>query len=298
MDDIEHRIHWLSFTVHAPSDTAMTFYQLLLCEKFGAMEPLGHGGRFFREIYQAALGLKFYLNPSKGNEQYWHCDIPGQACDVIGWELFQAIGDYLTSNYAELFKVTRLDYAFDHVPFTPEQVELAIREGQSRSLAKRETLEIHSSPFKKKDNGEIGTYTVEFGSRTSEQMIRVYNKRGFTRLEFETKESRADLIAKKLFTADSPETMFYTALAHLRDYVDFQPDWWEEFANSANRAGATVSKPRELTMDKMRRWLEKQVSPALSVLVDTQPMEEIDQMVKRGRARRSEKYNLLLGNYD
>jgi len=298
MEEIDHRIHWLSFTVHAPSETAMDFYKLLLCHQFGHVEPLGHGGRGFKEIFKTALGMKFYLSPINTKEVYWSCEIPGLACDVLGWEYFEAIGDYLISNYGDALNITRLDYAFDHVPFTPEQVRQAIMEGQVRSLAKRETLHIDESPFAKKDNGDIGTCTVSFGSRTSERMIRVYNKRGFTRLEFETKDLRANLIFRQLCTAINPEVSFYTVLAHLLDYVAFYPSWWGEFANSTNRAGATVSNPREITLEKTIRWMEKQVSPALSALVDVLPMETIDLMVKRGRARRGEKYNLILGEYE
>jgi len=298
MEEIEHRIHWLAFTVHAPNEDAIRLYDILFKDKFGALEAIGHGGRGFREIYHSLFEFKFYLSPTMGNGQYWHCEIPGLACDVLGCEYFQALGDYLISNYGDAFKVTRLDYAFDHVPFTPELVEQAIREEQLRSLAKRETLEVHASPFAKKDNGEPGTYTVSFGSRTSERMIRVYNKRGFTRLEFETKDRRANLIAKQLFSANNLDTWFYTVLAHLRDYIDFAPSWWEEFANSVNRAGATVTNPKDIFMGKMFNWMDRQVAPALSVIHDVYPPEVIETMIKRGRSRRGPKYNLLLGKYD
>ena len=297
MNEIEHRVHWLSFTVKAESESAFTFYNLLLRNICGDAVPRGHGGRGFREIYEGSFGINLYLTPVNGGP-YWHCEIPGQAWDVLGWLYFQAIGDFLVSNFGDLFAVTRLDYAFDYVPFTPEQAELAIRENQIRTLAKRETLEVHASPFAPKDNGEIGTYTVCLGSRTSERMIRIYNQRGFTRLEFETKNLRADLIARLLVSAITPEVGFYTVLAHLRDYIDFFTPWWEEFANSANRAGATVTNTKEVSMLKMTKWIDKQVAPSLSVVYDVLNPEMVDMIIKRGRIRRGAKYNHLLGKYD
>ena len=56
-------------------------------------------------------------------------------------------------------------------------------------------------PFERQENGELGTHTVNLGSRQSERMIRVYNRRGFTRLEMELKDKRADLVAKEILQA-------------------------------------------------------------------------------------------------
>ena len=72
----------------------------------------------------------------------------------------------LESNYKSCYQFTRLDFAFDDVPFEPQQVREAILENNLRSLAKRETLQVHESPLAFKDNGEIGTCTVELGSRS------------------------------------------------------------------------------------------------------------------------------------
>lgn len=295
MTDIEYRIHWLSFTVHnAPNEDAFMLYELLFKDNFGELEAKGHGGRSFKEIYHALLEFKLYLNPVTGKGQYFHFEIPGQACDALSWEHYRALGELLEGNYKGNYKFTRLDIAFDNVPFSPEQVEQAIKAGELRSLAKRETLAVHVSPFEKRDNGEIGTYTVELGSRTSERMIRVYNKRGFTRLEMETKEKRANMIAGQLFRVFDTSHWQVVMLSHLRDYVDFHPAWWAEFTQGSFRAWATVSSPKEISQNKLLRWFDKQVSPALSVLHDIMPEYAIDAIVDRGRRRRGARYDLLL----
>lgn len=297
IEDIGYRVHWIAFTVHAPSDQAFIIYDLLFKEHFGALEPLGHGGRGFKEIHHSLLEFKIYTYPVMGNGDYWHYEIPGSACDVIDWDYLLGLGDLLESNFKDQYKFTRLDFAFDNVPFTPQQVEQAIRDDEIRSLGKRETLQVHASPFAAKDNGDLGTYTVEFGSRTSERMIRVYDKRGFTRLEFEMKDRRAQLVATQIFTRASTDQWYFIVLAHLLDYIEFKTDWWKEFVDKTERARATVTTPKEISMSKTVQWIEKQVAPALSVLVDVLPEATIDGIIKRGRQKRGPRYNLLLGKF-
>jgi DNA relaxase NicK len=296
MNDVSYGVHWLSFTVHSLSEDAFMLYDLLFKEYFGDLQPLGHGGRGFKEIYHTLLEFKIYLNPVVENKQYFHFEIPGQACELIPWNYFQALEIILKSNFPDKYSYTRVDLAFDDVPFTPQDIEKAILEEKLRSLAKRETLEVHSSPFSKRDNGELGTYTVNLGSRSSERMIRVYNKRGPTRLELELKDRRADLVAKELFSASDETEWFKIMISHLRDYVDFYPVWWGEFTNGTARAWATVGSPKQLTMAKLLHWIDHQVSPALSVAFDTLPEYAIEAIIDRGRKRRGVRYDLLLKN--
>ncbi|HEY60839.1 MAG TPA: replication initiation factor domain-containing protein [Anaerolineae bacterium] len=235
-----------------------------------------------------------YLNPIRKNEDYFHIEIPGKACDHINWEYFQALEQYLSSNFNDQYKYRRLDFAFDNVPFNPQDVEHAIKENQLRSLAKRETLKFHGSPFQLRDNDEIGTYTVELGSSTSQRMITVYNKRGPTRLEFQMRDKRAHLITCELFGADNITNWYEIMIGHLRDYVDFSTPWWDEFTQSIGRAWVTLSNPKEVSMEKILNWYENQIAPAFSVIVDTQSSEVINKMINRGRNRRGARYNFLL----
>ena len=227
-------------------------------------------------------------------ETYWHIEIPGKACDAIPCEYFQTLIYYLEGNFEEKFKFTRLDFAFDHVDFTPQQVEQAICEDKIRSLAKRESLKVHKSPFAACDNGDIGTYTVEFGSRTSERMIRAYNKRGFTRLEFEMKDKRADRVARELLSAATHDDWFELMIGHIRDYIDFKTDWWEGFIDGVARANLTVSKPKEVSMEKLHTWIDRQVSPSFSVLYDLMSKDDFEKFMRHARKRRNPLYETLV----
>jgi DNA relaxase NicK len=296
MTDITSRIHWLSFTVHAPMDSAFIPYDLVFKDLFGPLQCLEHGGRSFRLIHKNAMEFKIYTDPVTNQGVYFHYEIPGSACDCITWERFYALYDLLESNYKNMFSFTRLDYAFDHVPFEPYQVKEAVLNKDLRSLAKRETLQIHESPLEKREGEGVGTSTVSLGSRTSERMIRVYDKRGFTRLEIEFKDKRADLVAKQLLALPEERLWFTVAQAHLLDYVDFKTDWWDAFVVANKRAGATISNPTEVSMGKLVTWIDKQVGPALSVAIDVLPEGVMKSIVNRGRRRRGDRYRLLLAD--
>jgi len=295
MDEVIYQIHWIGFTVKADSESAMSLYQNIFQDTFGKVQPLGNGGRGFKEIYVGLLGIKIYLTPiSSSSEPYWCIEIPGLACEQLTPDHLFGLFTYLEGNFKGRYKFTRLDFAFDHVGFTPEDVEAAVRNNLVRSLAKRESLHIESTPFLPRDDGELGTYTVEFGSNQSERMITVYNKRGYTRLEFQMRDARADLVAKELFSSFEEKEWFKIAIAHLRDFADFETDWWEKFVTANARAFQTISRARDVSMGKIMRWMVKQVSPALSVVMDTLTPEEIKSLINQGRKRRGPRYDSLL----
>lgn len=296
MDETNYRIHWVAVTIHAPDEAAFDLYDLLFKEYLGEFDELGNGGRGFKKICQGLLGIKIYLKPSKTSKEYFHLEIPGMACDVLPWTRFQALFDYLELYHQDSFKFTRLDIAYDNLQFTPKQVESAILNNDLRTLAKRSSFNVIESPFQERDNGDLGTKTVYLGSRSSERMLRVYNSRGFTRLEFQTRGARANLIARDIL--DTPDVTYWEqkAIAHLRDFVDFHTEWWTQFISSTPRAGETISTSKELAVEGLINWIDRQVSPGLSVLRDLYSDEFIDAIIDRGRNRRGFRYNSLLSH--
>jgi DNA relaxase NicK len=296
MTEYKYGVHWLSFVVDGPSENAFTIYNLFFQDLFGELQSMGQGGRGFKEIWKSLLGFKVYLHPSHGDKQYFHFEIPGQACELIPFGTLEGLDNLLRNNYPDHYRYTRLDFAFDEMPFTPREVEKAIGAGKVKSLAKRKTARVEQSPYEPKDNGELGTYTVYFGSRQSERMIRVYDRRGFTRLEFEMKQKRADLVAKQIFRESEASEAFSIVLSHLLDYVNFDAPWWEEFVNGVGRAWAIVTTPREITEAAIKTWLTHQVAPSLSVIHDLDPENFVNNLIASGRAKRykSKKFKLLL----
>jgi DNA relaxase NicK len=289
-------IHWLSFVVHDGRSKGLLLYNLFFRDLFGELQDTGHGGRGFRERWTGLLEFHVHLTPSQGEEEYFYFEIPGQACEVIHWQILQGVDKVLRTNYPGRYHYSRLDFAFDDLPFTPQDVEDAIRNGRITSSAKRDTLSINRMPFEPREDGKLGTHTVNLGSRQSERMFRVYNRRGFTRLEMELKDKRADLVAKELLQAGTADEWFGIGLAHLRDFVSFDAPWWPEFTKGSGRAWATVTTPREVTEERMTKWVQHQVSAALSVLHDIKPDGFLEDVIRMGRVkrRRDKRYALLL----
>lgn len=288
---IETQIHWLAITIHDKAEQAEKIYDLFFRNQFGDLNDLEHGGRGYKTILKAALELKIYLDPITFGQTHFHIEIPGTACESITLNTYQHLMDYLISLYPGRFNVCRFDFAFDRVPFEPRQVYQAVKDGKVRSLAKRESLKITESPFAKRNDGEIGTITVEFGMNTSNQMITVYNRRGFTRLEFQTKNERATVVALDILRSVDIDKSNQIAIRHLLDFVDFKTSWWQDFINGETRSRTIVTKPREVEISKTSRWLIKQVAPALSAVNDAVSPQFKDALIIEGRRRRGNKYS-------
>ena len=297
MTEITCGIHWLAFTVHAPRQKGLDLHATIFENYIGPLQEIGHGGRGFREILQAALAFKLYLTPIHLEAEYFHLEIPGKACEVIPNHCFLALMKYLAAVHPEKYRFKRIDLAIDNVPFEPQQVEKAIREEKVRTDAKRETLKIYNSPYEKKETGGLGTYTVQLGSNQSERMITVYNRRGFTRLEFQVKDKRADLIASDLLKGSNFDHWFSVIVSHLRDFIDFDTAWWTEFVSSQGRANQTVTTPKEITVDRTMHWLFHAVAPAVSAMNDAVSDEIPKLLVEVGRKHRGPRYDHLFRAY-
>ncbi len=294
MSDIIGKVHWLAFTVHAPNDEAFAIYDNLFRSEFGPLQPLFGGGRGFRLILQNRINMKIYTNPISSIGDYFSYEIPGSACDCILPERYYELADFMHSNYKDAYKFTRLDYAFDNVQFTPKQAFDAIKANQVRTLAKRDTLEGRAGPFQKKDNQEIGTSSMQLGSRLSERIIRVYDLHGFNRLEMEMKGKRAQSIANQLLSSEDTDSWPIIMQSHLLDFVDFYTDWWKEFIADNKRANLKISEPALIEFIKSFTWIARQVAPVLSVLFDILPLEIFFEIIEYGRRRRGHKYDFLL----
>ena len=293
MTDILVSIHWLAFTIHSEDRKAFDLYSLLFEKYLGQLESMGHGGRGFREIFKGPLEAKLYTAPIQKDMNYFHFEFPGGSCEAIPPTIYQALISYLNEFHPDQFKFKRIDLAFDNVPFEPQQVETAILERKTRTLATRESLKIFNSPLQARANGEIGTSTVQLGANESERMITVYNKRGETRLEFQARDKRADAIAKELLGSEIEE-WFSLMLAHLLDFIEFNTDWWNLFIGTQGRANRKVTTAKEVTAERLVNWLDYGVSGPLSAAYDAFGDEFISKLVERGRKRRGSKYNVLL----
>lgn len=289
---IKYGIHWLSFTGFGNIEEAFTIYKILFEDKFGNLEELGNGGRGFKRILFSLMGFKLYIEPNN-LENYYHFEIPGKACELIEIEYFRALEEILKNNVNK-YRYKRIDLAFDNVGFNPMEIENEIIENNFRSLVKRETLRIFKSPYELRDDGNKGTNTVQLGSNQSDRMITIYDKRGYTRLEFQARNERANLIARDLFNSSNNDNFYKIMISHLRDYIDFEFEPWKIFVNNIGRANLCIGEPKKIELENLINWFDKQIAPAFSAIVDTVKPEKINNMIENARYRRKTKYNNLI----
>jgi DNA relaxase NicK len=293
------KIHWFSCTIFANAESRLSLWAVLF-NSLGTLIPRGYGGKLYKESDVALLGAKVYYDPvmtNEAGEEHYHIEIPGHACDCLDPVVFCNLVKYLRSKNIR-FNIKRLDLAFDDLEFSPDDFLEAISSEKLVSLAKRESIRIESSPFKKPDNSHVlGTKTVYLGSMSSQRMVRVYDKRGYVRLEFQVRDERAQVVALDMFKDDCGEWE-RIAKGHLRQYMDFDSlDWWQAFIEKAEKLNITLNDAREVTFLSMEHWIDHQVSVSLSVYIDVlgeKASEKLNDMIKKARCKNRSKYQSVL----
>jgi phage replication initiation protein len=230
-------------------------------------------------------------------------DISGQGCRQVeasaafrGWE------EFFKDCLGYRCNFPRVDVALDDFKgyFRMEQV--------NRKVDKKEVL----SKFRKvSDQGERSlkpgedsqTKTIRFGSRTSQIMIRFYDKlaeqknkkkeidediKFWNRVEIEAKDDRAFAIAVLISKGESLGEMVQGIL---KNYIRFvvpgkdsnRSRWktwrpWERFLNGVKRIKLSVA-PEEKSLEESIEWLEKQVAKTLLKVVMAESIEFIQELV-------------------
>jgi hypothetical protein len=227
--------------------------------------------------------------------------LPGQACELLGVVdlVAAAVGCELTP--------TRLDVAWD-VPrevVTPAQVRDAFLVGDVVSRIHR--AEVEGRPgeiagWSEHRNGE--GHTVYLGSRSSGRMLRVYDRRGPTRVELEVKGDRAALLWGWLLEHAEADWSA-AAMSHLRDFVDFRVQdsteqcrrtllpWWAGIVAGADRKALPISR-KPVSLDGLGRWARHSLAAVLAVLEATEGPGYLVDLTLHGRSRWTRRHRGLL----
>lgn len=303
------RIHWFSFTVHAGEDVGRSLWQRHFFHSLGALVSTERKGRGFESIDVALNEAKFYYNPiqpkqeegkqPKSKAEYFHFEIPGSACDCLVPTVFQDVVNELNASGLR-WAVKRIDIAWDEVPFSPVEFCKAVMNGFAVTLAKRETLSIVQTPFEmREDASGFGCDTCYLGSKESQRFIRVYNSRGYNRLEFVCRDERAHVVALDIFQHGYSDWDF-VAREHLTQYIRFKEEFvqWHSFIGVAQGADIKISSARVITLSKMQDWFERQVSVSLSVWFEVWgeyvAMKKLKHMLVEAERRDRSRYSAVL----
>ncbi|RJP48345.1 MAG: hypothetical protein C4586_09365 [Anaerolineaceae bacterium] len=287
-------VHWFSVTIFRDFETVKSLWSNFFALSLGVLVNKGHGARGYKQIADALLGAKIYYEykTAKEGKQHCHIEIPGTACEALIPSIFQDLVNHLIQNNIR-FNIKRVDFAFDGVLFSPIDFFDGLMSDNFVSLIKRdpstnnESIRVEQSPFKLRENGELGTMTVYAGSKSSERMVRVYNKRGDTRLEFQMRDERAHAVCLDVFSHAWREWES-TVKAHVRQFIDFEnTDWWTVFIASSYKGDLKISSARKISIERLEAWLERQVVVALSVHEDIYGKEGIEKLVSEARRLRN-----------
>ena len=163
-------------------------------------------GRGYKTLYQGPEGMTLYAYPSEG--MHCHLEMKGKALAAFDNERLLAFIDAL-NNTGLRWQPTRIDIAFDHVSFTPAMCKKAYDEGCFRTRANRDSGSWYE--------GSKGN-TFYMGAKTSNRRVRIYDKRGFTRVELVLKKEYAKFLKDWL---TDWEKIIELSLGLLRSFIVF-----------------------------------------------------------------------------
>jgi len=247
-------VHWAAITAFCTVETLCDLVALAFIEDFtpfdgGAMDRFQECGsvRFYNRLLRGPGGIVIKCENRVGAP---HCsvELSGEALDLHGVASLQRLLASLEDT-GQRWHFTRLDCAWDGVEFTPRRVFETIKRGDVRSLAERESLSWHETPF-----GEDAGGTCYFGKRGSADFLRVYDRRATgTRIEHECRGDRAKWMGLQLLNTPL-HSWHRVALANLRDFFDLVKrresknvtrctllGFWREFVQDVERCEVRLS---------------------------------------------------------
>ena len=219
-------------------------------------------------------------------------NLPGEACEMLGTENLLALVRELG------LQVTRLDLAWDTDIFSPREAFDSWKAGNAVSHIKKKPKWIEEEHD-----------TLYIGSRSAQnaRMVRIYNRRGPTRVELELHKQRADMMWKVLDEM-ALEDWSAAGLHHLVDFIDFRErsvdvnvgrcprvDWWDSFTDGASRLSLPI--PRKAPdLDAQTKWMKDGVASTLAVVADSRPdaTEYVLSLLRFGRLNRKPRQSALL----
>lgn len=249
-------------------------------------------GRWTYQRHALERGTGATVLWSEGREDV-AVNLPGSACELLGQAGVLALATELG------LRPSRLDLAWDTNTLTPDRVREAWLEGNAVTRARW---------YDWRENSEGKTfYLGRRGSDPDVRLLRVYDRRGDTRVELEAHGKRSAFLWAALVGQDL-EHWSEVGLAYVVDLVDFRDrvadsnvgrcprlDWWEDFAEGARRLCLPL--PRKApTLESQEAWVMSGVSGTLALLADASddPYDYVRRVLAEGRVRRNDRHRALL----
>ena len=310
---IEFKCDWFSVTIHENFDQVFTNLIPLLFSDSGITDfhwsdffhNVGHGGRGYKKLWTSPLGITLYAQPINKGQNHCHIELKGSALDNIGQGRFVEFAQTIAETY-QRWNCTRFDGAYDHSDITPYMMNSAAQAGMLRTHCRSTRLDQSTTPA-----GTFATHYVGNRKEGSERLLRVYDRRGYNRLEFELRKKRSDLVFKDLLQLE-PKLWPGRFMEHLRDFVDVIDvntgsgnrsraslvDWWSEFVRDAGKAAMRLDTV-DTSLEKSKNWIERSVVTSLAMLLESGRVDQdwLFSEIERGRVKMSARQKLLAQSY-
>lgn len=300
-------IDYLTFTMPAclvgDGDIKALLNALLVSDYFPIVEDLERGFLGYKQKYQLCEGGYIgvggnagtaYVSLSSSALAYMQV----QGCDVLGWIVYiKALG----------VKVKRIDLAFDDFGglVTITKVQDLVKSGGVITRS-------HLRRYIESEEYDIIGATCEFGSRTSDTFVRIYDKaaqqkvRNFqwTRVEVQYNGDRADAVLVELVSAGLTSK---AAVSILLGSIDFRTnngtvnktrwervDWWQKFTSFIEGVKVVISRATR-TIEDIASWLTKSVSGAMAAFHQVYGQEGLEKLLERGYRVISPSHQRMVG---
>ena len=287
---MDFQVHYLSVTVWCTAKEGEMVWDDYFREYLGKLTESKNHERGFKSCLKGILG-KMKFDAHNGGKEYIAFELQGQACEVVPVKIMFLFLRTLSRNWK--YRISRIDLAFDRPGFSVDDFYLALVDGNFKSRATRQSLTCVDSPFQLRDNGEVGCKTVYFGSRSSDRMVRCYNKHGFVRFEFEIKGKWAELVGQRIIE-NEPLNWGRFGLALINDFMEIHLSWWEEFIKGKYEIKLSAYTAHQISKEKLEKWISRQVAPGLSALVEANGWEWISDQLEEAKKRRDKKYDNIV----
>ena len=248
-----------------------------------------------------------------------HLQMSGQGCrEYEGKEGFRGWQVFFLRLLDLGGKFTRLDLAVDDFEgyFTLDTIYRKIRSGEVSSRFKDGVVYEKVSLA---DGSRKGS-TIYFGSATSRIQIRFYDKlaerlakgedlegvKFWNRTELELRKERAQKAGEMI---GFEEDVGGVVMGILKEYVRFlvkgsdsnKSRWktarfWEKFLGDVEKIRLT-DQPMERTIERTLSWLDRQVTPALKMVVEAESVEFLLDMIDRAFVRLKPEHLSMIERY-
>ena len=238
-----------------------------------------------------------------GNENMGqHFIISGQSCRILEALDISLLDIIRKLNTISTVSITRLDIAMDlfHDKNLLKWIVEAYNSDNYKSKTKSSNIIVS-----KNSNGRVGT-TLNFGSRQSSVVIRIYDKASeqdvnvnWIRMEVECKDKKYN---KKIIDNFNNIGISATYKAIMNNYLTFLEykdsnisrskvaKWWSKIIDSIDKI-KLYEAPEAKSLDEVKRWLINQTSASFAtVLQSEQSRNFIDEMLEIGTRKMKNKH--------